>query len=102
MQTARSYMKLECTDISKSLQISAILQMMITAIIFIMLIFAASYNNMVNPTGDEGMEKKEKYINGLVISSAVISTLLFIIGVWHVYVAIKAKKCITTTPVTRT
>ncbi|UVX94950.1 11K [Callinectes sapidus nudivirus] len=96
MQRAQALIKPECMDVSKAFQLSGVIEVIIIAIIFIMLIFAASYNNMYNPTTTQDTDKKEKYINGLVISSAVLSTILFMVGIWHVWTSGKAKKCIET------
>lgn len=98
MQSARNYLRPQCMDIGKSLQISAIIEIGLIAIIFIMLIFAASYNNMVSTTQLEDGKKKEKYINGLIISSAVLSTILLAVGIWHMFISGKAKKCLIMSP----
>ncbi|AII15888.1 11K virion structural protein [Penaeus monodon nudivirus] len=97
MQTARTFIKPQCADIAKSLQMSAVIEIIFIAIVFTMLVVAATYNNVVKPTDLADQAKKEKYINGLIITSAVFSCILLIIGVWHMYVSGKAKKCIAVT-----
>ena len=94
MNRAQSLIQPECADIGKSFQVSGVIEIVIISIIFIMLIFAASYNNMTDPTEAEDVKKKEDYMNGLIISSAVLSTILLAVGVWHVYTSGRAKKCI--------
>lgn len=104
MQSVRNLARPECLDISRSLTISGVVEIVIIAIIFIMLIFTAAYNNMYKP--DPGIvadvEKKAKYMNGMIISSAVLSCILLIVGIWHIYVANRAKGCIEKSTTLRT
>ncbi len=91
---AMNYIKPACAQIARSVQISAMIEIVVIVIIFIMLVFAASYNGAVNPVDTEEMAKKEKYINGLIISSAVISFILLAVGIWHVWTSGRMKtKC---------
>ncbi|QBB28694.1 11K virion structural protein [Homarus gammarus nudivirus] len=92
--TASALMKPVCADIAKSMQLSGIIGIVVTVIIFIMLIFAAAYNNMYNPTDPDDIKKKDSYINSLIISSAIISIVCLATGIWHVYTSGKVKKCI--------
>lgn len=94
MQRATQLLRPECADISKAMMLSGSISVAVVAIIFIMLIFAASYNNMYNPTETADLDKKEKYLNGLIIASAVLTGLLIVVQIWHIYVSGKAKKCI--------
>ncbi|UBZ25679.1 11K virion structural protein [Carcinus maenas nudivirus] len=94
MNRARELIQPVCNDISKALQLSGGIEVIIIIIIFIMLVFAASYNNMYTPTLTEDVTKKADYINGLIIASAVLSTILMAVGIWHLYTSGKAKKCI--------
>lgn len=88
------YFAPHCADISKAFMLSGGIEIAIISIVFIMLVFAASYNNMYNPQDDADSTKKEKYLNGLIITSSVFSCVMLIIGIWHVYVSGKARKCI--------
>ncbi|UOT91849.1 11K [Aratus pisonii nudivirus] len=94
MNRTSQYLRPECGDISKALMLSGGIEIALLAIVFIMIIFAASYNNMYNPTDTADLDKKEKYINGLIVTSAVIVGITLCIGIWHVYVSGKAKKCL--------
>lgn len=94
MNRVSGYIRPECSDIGKAFMISGGIEIAIIAVVFIMLVFVASYNNMYKPTTTEDVAKKEKYINGMVITSTVFSAILLIIGIWHVYASGKAKKCI--------
>lgn len=98
MQRANQYFRPECVDVGKAFMISGGIEIAIITVVFIMLIFVASYNNMYNPTTTEDIAKKDKYINGLVITSTVLSAILLVIGVWHVFTSSKAKKCIENKP----
>ncbi len=88
------YFQPQCMDVAKAFMLSGGIEIALVSIVFIMLVFAASYNNMYNPQLTEDVTKKEKYLNGLIITSAVFSAVLLIIGIWHVYVSGKARKCI--------
>ena len=94
MQRAAQYLRPQCLDISKALMLSGGIEIAVIGIVFIMLCFAASYNNMWNPTTTDDVAKKEKYLNGIIITSCVFSALMLFVGIWHVYVAQKAKRCI--------
>lgn len=95
MSAATRFLKPQCQDAAKSVNISGMIEIVIISIIFIMLIFAASYNNMTDPSTAEDIDKKEKYMNGLIISSAVISLILLGVGIWHVVTSGSLKKCLT-------
>uniref|UniRef100_A0AAU8GCB9 Uncharacterized protein n=1 Tax=Faxonius propinquus nudivirus TaxID=3139431 RepID=A0AAU8GCB9_9VIRU len=92
--TINRFLKPECIDMSKAMAISGTIEIIIIVIIFIMLVFVASYNNMTPPATDEEIAAKAKYINGLVIASAVISLILVGVGIWHLMSSSKVKKCI--------
>lgn len=88
------YFQPQCMDVAKAFMLSGGIEIALVSIVFIMLVFAATYNNMYNPpAGDDGATK-EKYLNGLIITSTVFCSVLLIIGIWHVYVSGKARKCI--------
>ncbi|UHB41834.1 11K virion structural protein [Macrobrachium rosenbergii nudivirus] len=94
MNRAQALIAPECNDVAKAMQLSGMIEIVVVAIVFIMLVFAASYNNMAKPTDTSDIAAKEKYINGLIIASAVIVTIALFVGIWHVYTSGKAKKCI--------
>lgn len=92
--TLRSFVKPACQDVAKAMGISGVIEIVIIVIIFIMLVFAAAYKNMPDPDLSDDIIAKAKYINGLVIASAIISIILLAVGIWHVVTANNVKKCI--------
>ncbi|QLI62462.1 11K [Dikerogammarus haemobaphes nudivirus] len=96
LPSARSTFRTGCTEISKSMMISAIIEIVIITIIFIMLVFAAGYNNKADPTDAEEIAAKDKYISNLIVASAITSLILVLVGIWHIIAANNVKKCIIT------
>lgn len=92
---ARNSFRTGCGEISKSMMLSAVIEIIIIVIVFIMLVVAASYNRLAEAVTDEEIAAKQKYINGLIVASAIISLILVAVGAWHIIAANNLKKCIT-------
>lgn len=94
---SRSSFRTGCSEIGRSMMISGVTEIVIIAIVFIMLVFAAAYNNKADPTTAEDIEAKQKYINSLIVGSAIVSLVLVAVGIWHLIASNNVKKCITLT-----
>lgn len=95
--SARNTFRTGCAEIGRSMMISGVTEIVVIVIIFIMLVFAAAYNNKADPTTAEEIEAKQKYINSLIVGSAIVSLILVAVGVWHLIASNNVKKCINLT-----
>lgn len=84
----------ECASFGPTLMMSGTAQVVMLFVVLILLLVAIVYNLFSKPSDDAGKEKKLKYINGLMIGSAVVAGVSALIGLWHMAVAGKVKKCI--------
>jgi len=92
--SVRNSYRMGCNDVAKAMGISGIVEIIIIVCIFIILVFAAAYNNKADPSEAGEIEAKQKYINHLIVTAAIISLLLVGVGVWHLVASNNVKKCI--------
>lgn len=94
---SRNSYRTGCSEVGKNMMISGIVEIIVIVIIFVMLIVAAAYNNKTDPTDPAEIEAKVKYMNNLIVGSAVVSLVLVAIGIWHLLASNAVRKCITNT-----
>lgn len=97
MSSVNRVLRPKCPDIAKAMVLSGMFEIVIIVIIFIMLVFAAGYNNMPDPADDTEVIKKHKYINSLIIASAIVSLVLVGVGIWHLMSSNRLKECVPNT-----
>lgn len=82
----------EKANLAGSLKISSLAILVLSFVVMILLLATVIFNQYKKTTTETDKEKKQKVINGMVISSLVASVITAFVGLWVFMIAAKSVK----------